>query len=164
MTQITRTFDSSSQAKAAVEELKQRRFDTVELVEVPGRRGAGGVVRVEAPFGTAVSATGILERHGGKTASASTTPEPAQPAAPPPPAPVQAQPPEPAAASPAPAPRSQQQQQPPQRTGTRDGLRSGPRTLSELLGIPELIDSNTYFSGFPLLIRPSRKPPATKSD
>lgn len=53
------------------------------------------------------------------------------------------------------------------RNGSHADLRTGPRTLSQWLGIPELIDSDTFFSGFPLLIRPTPKTivdPAPKRD
>ncbi|NEV78317.1 hypothetical protein DYI24_14840 [Rhodopseudomonas sp. BR0C11] len=166
MTQITRTFDSATQAKAAVAELKQRGFNQVELVEVPDRRGpsgGGAVVRVEPPFGSALVASGILERHGGKEAGATSTagsaaPAPAQPAK------TEAQPaPDPAAQAVKSAPAaSPARPAPPQ--ARREELRSGPRTVSEWLGIPLLINSNTFFSGFPLLLRASRKAPATKPD
>ncbi|PZA11296.1 hypothetical protein DNX69_18585 [Rhodopseudomonas palustris] len=166
MTQISRTFDSAAQAKAAIAELKQRGFRQVELIEVPDRRGpsgGGAVVRVEPPFGSALAATAILDRHRGKEAApvaANPVPNPA-PAAPPPPQPAKADTP--------PAPGPAKQATPPAATAAppaerRQDLRGGPRTLSEWLGIPLLIDSNTYFSGFPLLLRSSRKAPAVKSD
>ncbi|UYO40424.1 hypothetical protein KQX62_03665 [Rhodopseudomonas palustris] len=166
MTQITRTFDSATQAKAAVAELKQRGFNRVELVEVPDRRGpsgGGAVVRVEPPFGSALVASGILERHGGKEAGATSTagspaPALAQPAR------TEAQPaPDSAAQAVKSAPvASPARPAPPQ--ARREELRSGPRTVSEWLGIPLLINSNTFFSGFPLLLRPSRKAPAAKPE
>jgi len=156
MTQITRTFDNAAQAKAAVDELKQRRFGAVELVEVAGRRGSGraAAVRVDAPFGTAVAATAILERHGGKAESSATQTEPQPPATQPSPVQATAEPAAVATATSQPAPPK------PQPAVARETARPGPRTVSEWLGIPELIDSNTFFSGFPLLIRPSRKPRA----
>lgn len=158
MAQITRAFDSVAQAKAAVEELKKRRFDSVELVESTDRRDGGAVVRVEAPFGTAVAVTDVLERNGGKRAKPMPMPVPPNESAPPPAAKLQ-----PASAQPAkpptnPAAVSQPAQPTPAvASRSRAELRSGPRTLSQMLGIPELIDSNTFFSGFPLLIRPAPK-------
>ncbi|MGX7741618.1 hypothetical protein [Rhodopseudomonas parapalustris] len=156
MTQITRTFDSAAQAKAAIAELKQRGFQRVELIEASDRRG-GAAVRVEPPFGSALAATAILDRHSGKQATTA-------PAPPAPPAKAEVQParesarpiapPVAPAASPAPAPLP----------ARREELRSGPRTVSEWLGIPVLIDSDTFFSGFPLLLRSSRKAPAAKSE
>lgn len=152
MTQITRTFDSAAQAKAAIAELKQRGFQRVELIEASDRRG-GAAVRVEPPFGSALAATAILDRHSGKQAIAA-------PATPAPPAQAEVQPareparPVAAPAAPAPAPLP----------ARREKLRSGPRTVSEWLGIPVLIDSDTFFSGFPLLLRSSRKAPAAKSE
>ena len=170
MTQITRTFDSAAQAKAAVAELKQRGFNRVELVEVPDRRGpsgGGAVVRVEPPFGSALAATGILDRHSGNRASAASpaAPPPAQPAktdlqsAPAPSRPTATA----ATTTAAPARPALPQER-------REELRGGPRTVSEWLGIPVLIDSNTFFSGFPLLLRRPRKSaaanasPATKPE
>ncbi|NEW91801.1 hypothetical protein [Rhodopseudomonas sp. BR0M22] len=150
MTQITRTFDSAAQAKAAIAELKQRGFQRVELIDAADRRG-GAAVRVEPPFGSALAATAILDRHSGKQAIAA-------PATPAPPAQAEVQPareparPVAAPAAPAPLP------------ARREELRTGPRTVSEWLGIPVLIDSDTFFSGFPLLLRSSRKAPAAKSE
>lgn len=167
MTQISRTFDSAAQAKAAVAELKQEGLHRVELIEVPDRRGpsgGGAVVRVEPPFGSALAATAILDRHRGKEAAAGAAkPQPA-PAASPPQQPAKADTPSapgptrqaaPSAAAPSRAPSPQE---------PRQELRTGPRTLSEWLGIPLLIDSNTFFSGFPLLLRPSRKTPTAKPE
>ncbi|RED38400.1 hypothetical protein BJ123_104151 [Rhodopseudomonas thermotolerans] len=166
MTQITRTFDSAAQAKTALAELKQRGFHQVELIELPDRRGpngGGAVVRVEPPFGSALAATAILDRHGGKeSAPGAANPEPAA-------SPLQ----QPAKADTQPLSGGAKQAPSPAKTAAprtaapqerRQELRSGPSTLSEWLGIPVLIDSNTYFSGFPLLLRPSRKAPAAKSE
>lgn len=141
MAQIIRVFPTPGAAQAACDELTRSGFTSVETVEVPDRRERGSrdnsaVVRVEAPFLTALKATAILERNGGKEAGPQailpSTDQPTERPA----TPVNGTP---AAASPLP----------------RDAeLRTGPRTLSSLLGIPELISSDTFFSGFPLLIRP----------
>jgi hypothetical protein len=168
MTQITRTFDSAAQAKTALAELKQRGFHQVELIEVPDRRGpsgGGAVVRVEPPFGSALAATAILDRHGGKESTpGAANPNPA-PAASPLQQPAKADtPPLSGGAKQAPAPAKTAAPRTSSPQERRQELRSGPSTLSEWLGIPVLIDSNTYFSGFPLLLRPSRKTPAAKSE
>jgi hypothetical protein len=186
MTQINRLFDSSVEARAAFDELKERRFEDVELllaadnraprsiedlveaikragvepsradVYADGVRRGGAFVSVRAPFGSAVRATEILDRHG-----ATTTPKPiarrrdegttdanARVRT------VSGQ--SDRKASPASGPSESSGRvsaAPPSR---------GPRTLSQMLGIPELIDSNTFFSGFPLLIRPQPVSPPSR--
>jgi hypothetical protein len=174
MTQIIRKFDNANTAKAATDELRQRGFGTIETVDIPaGRRGNGGgaVVRVEAPFGTAMSATTILDRHGGRDASgearpvtnpANGSPSATRPSGASAPSDSSGRP----AVEPAPASganrhanaRHHQSQH-----GSHEDLRGGPRTLSAWLGIPELISSNTFFSVFPLLIRPEPVTGATRS-
>jgi hypothetical protein len=152
MTQIIRVFDNPNRAKAAIDELKQRSLTHLELVPVSNGRdrsgnGGGAVVKVEAPFGTASTATEILNRHGGKTTPSAAT--------------------EPARISPTPQQQtpSQPKSNPASSTTTSassphhgEGRLTAPRTLSEVLGIPELISSNTFFSGFPLLLHPTRSP------
>ena len=73
MAQIIRVFPTPGAAQAACDELTRSGFTSVETVEVPDRRERGSrdnsaVVRVEAPFLTALKATAILERNGGKEA------------------------------------------------------------------------------------------------
>jgi hypothetical protein len=154
MTQMTRLFDIPSQAQAAFDDLKQRRFEQVELLLPTGirerrpgddliarlqragidsaraeacadavRRGSA-VVAVRAPFGSAKLAAAILDRHAPDASP--------QPVSTPPRA-------------------SGDTESPSRPTAARRS--SGPKTLSQMLGIPELIASNTFFSGFPLLIR-----------
>jgi len=61
MTQITRLYDDSKKAAAAVAELKAAKFDNAELVS----NGKGGsMVSVDPPFGKGGQADAILNRHG----------------------------------------------------------------------------------------------------
>ncbi|MFC0238897.1 hypothetical protein [Rhodopseudomonas telluris] len=150
MAHVTRVFDSPGRAQAALDELKAQGFSNAELV--PGPNGQGGTtLRLEPAFGTGLRAEEILNRHArsgppsGRSAAAA---KPAVAEAPPTVSP--------AAARSAP-PEATAKPTPPHRNGSHEGVRTGPRTLSQLLGIPELIDSDTFFSGFPLLIRPSPK-------
>ncbi|ABD05456.1 conserved hypothetical protein [Rhodopseudomonas palustris HaA2] len=176
MVQITRDFDNPGRANAALDDLRSQGFNTAELASGPDGRGKT-TLRIEPPFGTAVRVEQILDRHANgapATAPRATTPVTApQPAgvvvAPKPP-----QPPSPSASSAQPAGRASAKRETDTavtagseapksatstRNGTTTGTKSGPRTLSQLLGIPELIDSDTFFSGFPLLIRPTPKRP-----
>jgi len=165
MTQITRVYDTPDQANAAVAELAQRGFehvacvaggksgngaDVLEPIRSAGvspshaeaiaervRRG-GAVVSVRAPFGTATTVTGILNRHAPVEPDAATS-APRQDGA--------------AEAAPLSAALELPVLAETPSAGSRATASSGPRTLSQMLGIPELIDSNTFFSGFPLLIR-----------
>jgi hypothetical protein len=159
MTLITRVFDNPGRAQAALDELQAHQFANAEVVEAPEGRGKT-MLRVDAPFGTGVRVEEILKRHANGGVPAAAAPKsvaapaarpaakPAAAAAPPPPG-ATAQPPSRSAAmSPGPERAASD------RGGAHDGVKSGPRTLSSLLGIPELIDSDTFFSGFPLLIRP----------
>jgi len=158
MTQITRVFDNPSRANAALDELRSRGFASAELMAGEGRGKT--TLRVEAPFGTAVRVEQILKRHanGGQA----TAPAPAAAAAKPavvtaPPQPPNGSPPSRLAmAKPDPATPQPAKTSAAPRNGS-DATRRRPRTLSQLLGIPELIDSDTFFSGFPLLIRPTPK-------
>jgi hypothetical protein len=158
MTQITRVYDSSKNATDAVTELKTRGFKDVALVTGSSNRSGrtngagqidaitsagipmkyaeayaervqrgGAVVTVSAPFGTANTATEILNRYNPAQS-------PANGAGP--------------GATPVPLGT--------ETSSYRSGTESGSWTLSSALGIPELISSNTFFSGFPLLI--SSKP------
>lgn len=164
MAQVSRVFDSPGRAQAALDELKSLGFDNAELL--PGENGRGGTtVRVEPPFGSALRVEQVLDRHARAGANSS----PARPAAPAKPAALETAP----TASPAPAATrnapSETAAKPAalSRNGSHAGVRTGPRTLSQWLGIPELIDSDTFFSGFPLLIRPTPKTiaePAPKRD
>ncbi|WP_022723312.1 hypothetical protein [Rhodopseudomonas sp. B29] len=140
MAQIIRVFPNQGSAEAAVAELTRGGFAGAEIIGTQDNRGARGgfpAVRVDAPFGTALRVTAILERNGGTEAG----PQPATTAA------SVGQ----STARPA-APTNGAATAQPQRRDAE--LRTGPRTLSAMLGIPELISSDTYFSGFPLLIRP----------
>ncbi|WP_322515307.1 hypothetical protein SR870_20275 [Rhodopseudomonas palustris] len=192
MVQITRVFDNPGRANAALDELRSQGFDTAELASGPDGRGKT-TLRIEPPFGTAVRAEQILDRHANgagapstaarATAARATAPVTApQPAgivvAPKPPQPPSSQ----SGSSAQPAGRATARRETDTaapdrsetpkpatstRNGTSTGTKSGPRTLSQLLGIPELIDSDTFFSGFPLLIRPTPKradQPAAKPD
>ncbi|NVN88579.1 MAG: hypothetical protein HXX15_21065 [Rhodopseudomonas sp.] len=61
MTQITRSYDDSKNASAALAELKANKFDNAELVS----NGKGGsVISVDPPFGRGGLADAILNRHG----------------------------------------------------------------------------------------------------
>ncbi|MBI5128009.1 MAG: hypothetical protein HZA66_01080 [Rhodopseudomonas palustris] len=161
MTQITRVFDNPSRANAALDELRSRGFTNAELIA--GAEGRGKTtLQVEAPFGTAVRVEQILKRHANGSPGAAPTPaaataKPAIVTAPTPPQPPNASPPSRLAATkPEPATPQPARTAAAPRNGS-DAIRRGPRTLSQLLGIPELIDSDTFFSGFPLLIRPTPK-------
>ncbi|MGP9814362.1 hypothetical protein ACTZWT_22860 [Rhodopseudomonas sp. NSM] len=176
MTQISRVFDNPGRANAALDDLKARGFGKAELAAGPEGRGKT-LLRVDAPFGTAVQVEDILDRHAKGTARGANGAAPVPAAAAKPAAPssrpavaVAPTPPQagsqlgrPAAPAGGGTPAAKPQVAQPS-ASARDGARSGPRTLSQLLGIPELIDSNTFFSGFPLLIRPAPKrteqPPA----
>lgn len=162
MVQITRVFDNAGRAKAALDELKAQGFSDAELTPLAEQRGRS-VLRVEAPFGSGLKVEAILDRHakgdvarsangGAPAAPQATTATPAPAASP--------------ASEPQAAARVQATSAPAAptkdaaastRNGSHGGVRSGPRTLSQWLGIPELIDSDTFFSGFPLLIRPTPK-------
>jgi|GEM_PF-6218501 len=155
MTQITRVFDNPGRARAALDELKAQRFDSAEMVAGPEGRGQT-LLRVEAPFGTAIRVEEILDRHAnaGTPAPTAAAAKPAVTTAPP----QAAQPPSrlPAAKT-EPAKSPSAEPAAPARKLDVDRVASRPRTLSQILGIPELIDSDTFFSGFPLLIRPAPK-------
>ncbi|MDF3810993.1 MULTISPECIES: hypothetical protein [Rhodopseudomonas] len=122
------------------------------------RRG-GAVISVRAPFGTATTVTGILNQHGQSQANAAASNGSSRP--------------KPGSDN---APRRDGAAEPESKAaplssaldvpvlaesssgwfgtkGSAEPRSSGPKTLSQMLGIPELIDSNTFFSGFPLLIR-----------
>jgi hypothetical protein len=189
MTQITRLFDSPTQAQAAYDELKAQRFENVELLLPPGHRArppleelvqpleragidrasaehyaeglkrGSAIVSVRAPFGSAMRASDILDRHGPGAAPeigamSSRRGDVGQ---------IDATIPDRTAARGAAAAAGSRASEPTASAGrVSDAPRStGPKTLSQMLGIPELIDSNTFFSGFPLLIR-STRPPNTK--
>ena len=146
MAQITRVFESYGRAQATLDELKANGFADAELTSLAEQKGRTEL-RVEAPFGTGLKVEAILNRHadGNATAAPRRAAAPANPVAEPQIAArgqVASAPSAPAKATPA-------------RNGSHEGVRSGPRTLSQWLGIPELIDSDTFFSGFPLLIRPT---------
>ncbi|WP_175557731.1 hypothetical protein [Rhodopseudomonas pseudopalustris] len=158
-------FDNPGRARAALDELKAQRFDSAEMVAGPEGRGQT-LLRVEAPFGTAIRVEEILDRHAnaGTPAPAAAAAKPAVTTAPPqaaqPPSRLPAAKTEPAkspsAKLPSAEPRSAEPGAP-ARNVADGGGNSRPRTLSQILGIPELIDSDTFFSGFPLLIRPAPK-------
>ncbi|KPF89198.1 hypothetical protein IP86_27540 [Rhodopseudomonas sp. AAP120] len=161
MAQVSRVFDSPGRAQAALDELKTLGFGNAELL--PDRDGRGNTtVRVEPPFGSALRVEQVLGRHAraGAAPSAGRSAPPAKTAGPE------------AAPTASPATRSTAPETPSKpaastRNGSHADLRTGPRTLSQWLGIPELIDSDTFFSGFPLLIRPTPKTivdPAPKRD
>jgi hypothetical protein len=64
MTQITKLYEDTKSATAAVAELKANKFDNAELVS----NGKGGsVLTVDPPFGQGGRADAILNRHGGKS-------------------------------------------------------------------------------------------------
>ena len=157
MAQITRVFDNPGRAKAALDELKANGFSDADLSPVPEQKGRT-LLRVEAPFGSGLRVDAILDRHAnGDVNRPSNGSAPAAPQAVAATSAAAA----PAVAEPQAAARVQIASAPakaePARNGAHEGVRSGPRTLSQWLGIPELIDSDTFFSGFPLLIRPTPK-------
>ncbi|MCG6205369.1 hypothetical protein LPW26_12020 [Rhodopseudomonas sp. HC1] len=156
MAQITRVFENPGRAQAALGELKAQGFADAELTPIAEQRGRS-LLRVDAPFGTALKVEAILKRHANGGAPAKPEPVAAPAAAPPAAEPQPVPRTQTAPASTAPAKTVGAKTAAPARSGSHDGVRSGPRTLSQLLGIPELIDSDTFFSGFPLLIRPTPK-------
>ena len=153
MAQITRVFDSSGRAQAALDELKAKGFADAELTPAADQKGRT-VLRVEAPFGTGLKVEANLNRHAEGSAPAAPQGATAASGAAAPPA---AEPQAAARIQTATARLAPVKSATPARNGSHDGVRSGPRTLSQWLGIPELIDSDTFFSGFPLLIRPTPK-------
>jgi hypothetical protein len=166
MTEITKSYDSAKAANEAAAELKQAGFKDVNVVgAAPSRygrsNGGGATVTVEAPFGTATRATAILDKHGPSDVASSdvaTAPpgtgakEPESVSAPLSNvvrAPVLTR------SSPTSTPAAAAKASADPATGSTS--QSGPRTISAWLGIPELISSDTFFSGFPLLIRPKHE-------
>lgn len=147
MAQITRVFDSPGRAQAARDDLKAQGFSNAELA--PAAEGQGRTtLRLDAPFGTGLKAETILDRHAHANGSAAAAPQPAT---------AKLSEPAVAQAKAAPPPEPPAKPVASKRNGPHDGVRKRPRTLSQMLGIPELIDSDTFFSGFPLLIRPTPK-------
>lgn len=136
MVQIIRSYDNPKAAAAVVNELKAANFSNVEQ-RSDGNGGA--VVAVEPPFGMGSRAEAILSRTpAGKSGNGA-------------------------------APRSTSSGT---TTKSSNGATStsnstissstrltgaprltGPKTTSEWLGLPTLIDSDTFVSGFPLLLR-----------
>ena len=97
------------------------------------KRG-GAVVTVKAPFGSAITATEILNKYGPDKA-----PGPASSSG--------------NGADSGAAPLSSALHVPllTESSGSSSGSVAGSRTLSSALGLPELISSDSFFSGFPLL-------------
>ncbi|KIZ48156.1 MULTISPECIES: hypothetical protein [Rhodopseudomonas] len=61
MTQITRLYDDSKNASAALAELKANNFDNAKLAS---NGKSGSVITVDPPFGKGGQADAILNRHG----------------------------------------------------------------------------------------------------
>ncbi len=130
MAQIIRSFDNAKAASAAVSELKAANFTNVEQVS----DGNGGtIVAVEPPFGMGSRAEAILSRAPGSKPSNGAAPRASNGAA------------NGHAGNGATISSSTRLSGAP--------LLIGPKTTSEWLGLPTLIDSNTFVSGFPLLLR-----------
>ncbi len=143
MPQITRVFDNPSRASAALKELKASNFDDAELIS---NGQSNTIIAVTPPFGKGAQAEQILNRHGGNgTAATYSAPsgssyrgngraEPEAKA----------------------APLSRALHVPVLTdSGTNvTGVHrlSESRTTSAALGLPELVSSDSFFSGFPLLI------------
>jgi ferritin-like metal-binding protein YciE len=170
MTQIARVYDNSQNATDAVNELKNRKIDNVAVVSAPQKNGqaqasntidivaaieqagleaasadryaerikrGGSVVIVNAPFGTAAKTQKILEAHGpGETIIPDTIPRAGSN--------VRAV----TASDPTAAPLSAALNIPVLADSTPAATLAAPKTLSSMLGIPEL---TTFHSRFPLL-------------
>mgnify|MGYP000848174774 FL=1 len=129
MAQIIRSFDNAKAASAAVSELKAANFTNVEQVS----DGNGGtIVAVEPPFGMGSRAEAILSRVPGS--------KPGNGAA------LHSN-----GAANGHAGHGVTISSSTRLTGAPRLI--GPKTTSEWLGLPTLIDSNTFVSGFPLLLR-----------
>ncbi|MBB5045305.1 hypothetical protein HNR60_000034 [Rhodopseudomonas rhenobacensis] len=141
MAQMIRTFDNPRTASAVVAQLKAADYDDVELVS----DGKGGsVVAVSAPFGRGAKAEQILNSAGpskatngsgngyARTGNGHAHPDTAAPLS----SAVGA----------------------PTLTSSSTRLTGAPRiteskTTGSWLGLPEIISSDSFFSGFPLLTR-----------
>jgi hypothetical protein len=137
MSQITRVYDNPKTAADAVKELKAASFNDAELVA----NGQGNsVVAVSAPFGKGAQVEQILNRHGGNGTSSSV------------PRGYRGN----GQAAPSAAPLSRALHVPvltDSHTNVSGVSRlSDSRTTSAALGLPELTSSDSFFSGFPLLI------------
>jgi hypothetical protein len=123
MVQIIRTYDNPKTASAVVSELKAANFDKVEQVS---DGNGGSIVAVEPPFGMASKAEAIFSRvPGGRPSNGVAHLGNG-------------------AAGTGSISSSTRLTGAPRLTDSR--------TTSEWIGLPTLIDSNTFVSGFPLLI------------
>jgi len=144
MAQMIRTFDNPRTASAVVAQLKAADYDDVELVS----DGKGGsVVAVSAPFGRGAKAEQILNSAGPSKATNGSGNGYARPGN--------------GHAHPDTAAPLSSAVGAPTLTRSSTNLTGAPRvtearTTGSWLGLPELISSDTFFSGFPLLI--SSKP------
>jgi hypothetical protein len=128
MTTIKRTYDSTAEANDAVSELRANQFDNVELVS----DGPSHLVIVDVPVSMIPKAEELMSLHGGRgPIEGGEVPEIVAPA----PKQTAAVPLSSAPSVTAPAPPSTKTSAP--RTYKADPL-AGPRTASEVLGIPEL--------------------------
>ena len=176
MTRIARVYDDSKNATDAVNELKNSGIADVAVVSTPRNRTdspasaedivtsiekagvqsayadsyaerikrGGAVVIVNAPFGTAKKAAAILNRHGpGQTSTVVQAKNPGERGA--------------TESDATAAPLSTAFNVPLLTESSTSSPKVGSKTLSSLLGIPELVSSNKFFSGFPLLTQ-NQKP------